>query len=108
MKVLLFSSDPVALDTVVCHLIDLNPEYVPFLKAGYDSGLGTYKFDEIELLGDDITQFIQSDFKVKRRPIIQLRSEERDPFKNAQHSIRQGVLFAQVQSLNDIIHISKP
>lgn len=69
MKVLLFSTDPVALDAVFCQLINLLPEHVPFLKIGYHSGLGTLKIDEIELLGEDINSLIQPEFKVKRGPL---------------------------------------
>jgi uncharacterized protein (DUF362 family) len=45
MNVLLFSSDPVALDAVFCRLIHLSPEYVPTMKPGLESGLGTYRDD---------------------------------------------------------------
>lgn len=68
MNVLLFSTDPVALDAVFCRLIDLNPEFVPTMKFGKESGLGTYELDEIEICGDDIQPLINRDFNVVRRP----------------------------------------
>jgi uncharacterized protein (DUF362 family)/NAD-dependent dihydropyrimidine dehydrogenase PreA subunit len=68
MRVLLFSSDPVALDAVFCQLIDLDPQCVPYMKPGKESGLGTYKYDEIQLLGDDIAELINTDFQVVRKP----------------------------------------
>jgi len=40
MNVLLFSTDPVALDAIACKMIDLNPEFVPTSKPGEKSGLG--------------------------------------------------------------------
>jgi len=69
MNVLLFSTDPVALDAIFCQLINLKPEHVPFLKIGQHSGLGTLKSNEIELLGEDINKLFQPDFKVKREPL---------------------------------------
>lgn len=69
MKVLLMASDPVALDAVVCRIINLNPEYVPTIKYGYEAGLGVYKEKDIELLGDNIEDFIDKEFVVTREPI---------------------------------------
>lgn len=68
MKVLLFSTDPVALDAVFCRLIDLNPEFVPTMKFGEESGLGVYKPGEIQIIGDDIDPLINKNFQVVRRP----------------------------------------
>jgi uncharacterized protein (DUF362 family)/ferredoxin len=70
MNVLLFSSDPVALDAVFCRLIHLSPEYVPTMKPGLESGLGTYRDDEIQICGDDIAPLIRRDFKVVRQPAV--------------------------------------
>jgi uncharacterized protein (DUF362 family)/NAD-dependent dihydropyrimidine dehydrogenase PreA subunit len=64
MNVLLFSTDPVALDATVCRLIDLDPELVETVVFGEEFGLGTYK--EIEYVGDPVESFISSDFKVNR------------------------------------------
>lgn len=49
MNVILMSEDPVALDSVFCHLIHLNPELVPTNYHGEKMGLGTWKKEEIEL-----------------------------------------------------------
>jgi ferredoxin len=68
MNVLLFSTDPVALDSAACRMIDLNPEFVPTARAGEKAGLGTYHSENIELAGDGLEQFIARDFKVVRRP----------------------------------------
>lgn len=50
MNVLLMSKDPVALDSVFCHLIDLKPRLVPTNYHGEKMGLGTWKKEEIELV----------------------------------------------------------
>lgn len=64
MHVLLFSTDPVALDTTVCRLIDLDPRMVEPLVYGEAFGLGTTK--EITYVGDPLEGFIQPDFDVNR------------------------------------------
>lgn len=69
MNVLLFSSDPVALDATACRLIDLNPEYVPTVKYGMEAGAGTFLKEEIEIVGDDFDSFVARDFKVDRTPL---------------------------------------
>jgi uncharacterized protein (DUF362 family)/NAD-dependent dihydropyrimidine dehydrogenase PreA subunit len=68
MNVLLFSSDPVALDSIVCKMINLDPEMVPTSRPGERAGLGTYHYDQIETVGDDLDSFIAKDFQVVRRP----------------------------------------
>ncbi|MCX6005473.1 MAG: DUF362 domain-containing protein [Chloroflexi bacterium] len=70
LNVLLLSSDPVALDSIACKIIDLNPEFVPTSKPGEKAGLGTYHYDEIETVGDDVDSFITRDFDVIRRPPV--------------------------------------
>ncbi len=69
MNVLLFSSDPVALDATACRLIDLNPEYVPTVKYGMEAGAGTFLKEEIEIVGDDFDSFVARDFEVDRTPL---------------------------------------
>lgn len=69
MNVLIFSSDPVAMDATICRLIDLDPAYVPTTKFGQEAGLGTYEEGKIELLGDPIENFRHPAFKVDRSPL---------------------------------------
>ena len=68
MNVLLFSCDPIALDATICRMINLKPEYVPTMKPGREWGLGTYKSEEIEIVGDPLESFINTAFKATRRP----------------------------------------
>ncbi len=65
MSVLLFSSDPVALDAAACQMINLDPELVPTITWGTKWGLGSYQ--PIEILGDPLESFIAPDFAVSRR-----------------------------------------
>lgn len=74
MNLILFSRDPVALDAVFCRLIHLNPEFPPTAHIGRDAGLGTWRADEIELLGDPLPPLINPHFDVVRRPADRLAS----------------------------------
>lgn len=51
MNVILASTDPVALDSVFCHLVDLRPELVPTNYFGQEQGIGTY--EDIEIITAD-------------------------------------------------------
>lgn len=79
MKVLLFSTDPAALDAVFCKLIDLDPEFVPYLPIAEQAKLGTYRYENIEIVGDDIEELINKDFTVARRPADKLPPSSRFP-----------------------------
>jgi uncharacterized protein (DUF362 family)/ferredoxin len=55
MNVILFSRDPIAIDTVFCGLVGLNPELVPTNRRCYEYGVGTMRAEEIEVLTEDGT-----------------------------------------------------
>jgi ferredoxin len=57
LGLLLFSADPVALDAVVCRLLAIPAERVPTLQAGAEAGLGSWRPEEIRLLGDPLESF---------------------------------------------------
>lgn len=67
MNLLMFSSDPVAIDATICRLVGLKPEFVPTIELGFKSGLGSYAEQDIEMLGDDLSCFMAEDFKVERK-----------------------------------------
>jgi uncharacterized protein (DUF362 family)/NAD-dependent dihydropyrimidine dehydrogenase PreA subunit len=64
MNLLLFSEDPVALDTTFCRLVDLDPSLVPPIVHGAEAGLGVRR--GIDWIGDPIEGFITRDFSVNR------------------------------------------
>jgi uncharacterized protein (DUF362 family)/NAD-dependent dihydropyrimidine dehydrogenase PreA subunit len=64
MNVLLFSTDPVALDSVVCKLIDMNPSLVETITVGEEFGLGTMQ--NVDIVGAPVDSFIQPDFDANR------------------------------------------
>ncbi|TAL33197.1 MAG: DUF362 domain-containing protein [Spirochaetes bacterium] len=74
MNVLLFSSDPIALDATVCRMINVNPEYVPTVKFGHAAGMGVWREADIELLGDDPGGFRVPDFDIDRAPLKPYRA----------------------------------
>lgn len=53
---ILASADSVAIDCVSTHLMGLNPHHVKCVGKGHELGLGTGDFDEIEIVGEDISQ----------------------------------------------------
>ena len=67
---LLLSSDPVALDAIACKIIDLNPAFVPTSAPGEKAGLGTYHYENIEVVGGNVEAFICKDFDVVRKPPV--------------------------------------
>jgi len=69
MNVLLFSEDPIALDATVCRMIDINPEFVPTIKIGFEFGAGKYLPDQIEIVGDSLESFIDKSFDIERKPL---------------------------------------
>jgi uncharacterized protein (DUF362 family)/NAD-dependent dihydropyrimidine dehydrogenase PreA subunit len=66
VNVLLFSTDPVAMDATAARIINLNPEFVPSSRPGEQSGLWTYHSEKIEIVGDSLESFIVHDFDVVR------------------------------------------
>ncbi len=66
MNVLLFSTDPIALDATMCRLMNLDPALVLTNRAGLEMGAGTYLEKDISLLGDPIEPLIVRDFNVNR------------------------------------------
>jgi uncharacterized protein (DUF362 family)/Pyruvate/2-oxoacid:ferredoxin oxidoreductase delta subunit len=69
LGVLLFSTDPVALDAIACKIINLDPAFVPTMEPGEKAGLGTYHEENIEVVGGKIEDFICRDFDVVRKPM---------------------------------------
>ncbi|MCJ7808243.1 MAG: DUF362 domain-containing protein [Dehalococcoidia bacterium] len=70
LSVLLFSSDPIAIDSIACKIINLDPESVPTSKPGEQANLGVYHYESIELVGENIESFIDENFEVIRTPPV--------------------------------------
>jgi uncharacterized protein (DUF362 family)/Pyruvate/2-oxoacid:ferredoxin oxidoreductase delta subunit len=74
MGVLLFSSDPVAMDAVACALIDMDPRLVPTTAAGEKAGLGTGDLAAVTIAGDSPDACRRAGFAIVRRPCRRLPS----------------------------------
>lgn len=70
LGVLLLSNDPIAIDSIACRIIDLDPEAVPTSKPGERAGLGVYHYGDIEVVGENIESFIDVNFEVIRTPPV--------------------------------------
>jgi uncharacterized protein (DUF362 family)/ferredoxin len=70
MNCIIISTDPVAVDATFSKMINLNPIFVPTIKYGKIYGIGTYLENEIEYVGEPIEKFINKDFKVIRKPVV--------------------------------------
>jgi hypothetical protein len=66
---LLAGYDQVAVDTVVAQMFGFQPMDLPAIKLAHDEGLGCGDFDQIEIIGEDISD-INWNFKVKRSIVI--------------------------------------
>ena len=63
MNVLIVSDDPVAVDTVFCYLVNLDPEIIPTNSQGLRMGIGTDREEEIEIVlcGEDGSRIISKE-----------------------------------------------
>ena len=50
----------------IARLIELDPLLVPTCLAGHEAGIGTYRNEEIEIVGDAVGDMLQPEFKVIR------------------------------------------
>ncbi len=82
MNVLLFSTDPIALDATACRMINLNPLFVPTTLVGAETGAGNYKEEDIEIVGDVLKDFICMDFNVERSPVKTVKKGKMMQFLN--------------------------
>jgi uncharacterized protein (DUF362 family) len=66
---LLAGYDQVAVDTIVAKMMGFDPLKLPAIKLAHDEGLGCGDYDQIEIIGEDVSQ-INWNFKVKRSLVI--------------------------------------
>ena len=55
-NVILASADQVAIDAVSARLMGFDPMSIPFVRLADEHGLGTGRFEEIEVVGEDIEE----------------------------------------------------
>ncbi len=66
---LLAGYDQVAVDTVVAKMLGFEPLKLPAIKLAHDEGLGCGDFDQIEIIGEDVSN-VNWKFSVKRSLVI--------------------------------------
>lgn len=66
---LLAGYDQVAVDTVVAKMLGFEPMKLPAIKLAHDEGLGCGDFDQIEIIGEDVSD-VNWNFSVKRSLVI--------------------------------------
>ncbi len=57
-------TDPVAVETICCKLVDIKPDELPILKTARQMGLPCPDQGSIEILGDDYSESICTDFEL--------------------------------------------
>jgi uncharacterized protein (DUF362 family)/NAD-dependent dihydropyrimidine dehydrogenase PreA subunit len=72
-NVLLFSTDPVAVDAIAARIMNLDPNLVPTLSWAKEWGVG--QVDNIEMVGDDLESFIIPDYDANRHSGSTARSD---------------------------------
>ena len=66
---LLAGYDQVAVDTVVAKMLGFEPMKLPAIKLAHDEGLGCGDFDQIEIIGEDVSD-VDWNFQVNRSLVI--------------------------------------
>jgi len=84
MNCLLISTDPVALDSVFCKLVDVNPAIIPTITYGQEYGLGNYQ--DVEVIGDTITSLQNLNFNISNK---KLAKEDKTKFELLKPVIRR-------------------
>jgi uncharacterized protein (DUF362 family) len=57
-------TEPMALETICCKLVNIKPDELPILKTARHMGLPFSDEDSIEILGDDFSDNICTDFEL--------------------------------------------
>lgn len=63
---LIGGTDPIACELVCCKLVNIQPEGVPIIKIARQIGFGCSDIEEIQILGDDFSQHICTDFELPK------------------------------------------
>ena len=66
---LLAGYDQIAVDAVVSHMLGFDPLSLPAIKIAHDERLGCGDFDQIDIVGEDVSNF-NWNFRVKRSLVI--------------------------------------
>lgn len=70
LNMVMASSDGVAMDSCIAKIIGLEPLDILVTREAYKAGLGEANLSKIEILGDDIKNFITKDFKLPQTTLL--------------------------------------
>lgn len=76
---ILASSDSVAIDTVASKMMGFDPMEIPYIRMCHEMGLGIGDLNEIEIIGEDISN-VHFGFKTKRSFVIWSDQQIRNGF----------------------------
>ena len=62
LGILVGGCDPLAVDSVCCRIMHINPQEIKHLKLAYENGLGKIKPDEIEIVGEKLEDVMPEHF----------------------------------------------
>ncbi len=72
MNLIIAGDDPVAVDTVLCHIMEIDPIDVPYIKLAEEKGIGTMRMDKIDLIGKKINE-VKRRFKMPEEDIKKIQ-----------------------------------
>ncbi|MDR3653211.1 MAG: DUF362 domain-containing protein [Paludibacter sp.] len=104
MNVLLFSTDPIALDATASRMINLNPLYVPTTLIGGETGAGKFSENDIEIVGDTLKDFICMDFNVVRTPVKSVKKGKVVSFLNNQLIAKPVIIAEKCTQCGTCVH----
>ncbi len=70
MNLVAVSTDAVSMDAVLSKTVGLEPFDILTTKEAHRRGLGNGNIEDIEIVGDDLNQFIQPDFKLPKTSVF--------------------------------------
>ncbi len=100
---LLAGYDQVAVDTVVAKMLGFEPLKLPAIKIAHDEGLGCGDFDQIEIIGDDVSH-VDWKFKVKRSLVIWGDQMVRKGKLSFLHPLFHNKIFMALPILGSLIY----
>jgi uncharacterized protein (DUF362 family) len=100
---LLAGYDQVAVDTIVAKMLGFEPLKLPAIKLAHDEGLGCGDFDQIEIIGEDLSN-VNWKFKVKRSLVIWGDQMVRKGTLSFLHPLMHNKLFMALPILGSLVY----
>ena len=100
---LLAGYDQVAVDTIVAKMLGFEPLKLPAIKLAHDEGLGCGDFDQIEIIGEDVSN-VNWKFKVKRSLVIWGDQMVRKGKLSFLHPLMHNKLFMALPILGSLVY----